>query len=652
MPFDLTQLVAEPSYAPKAWQSSAPREVWGHRPPVANSTELQRILALPRRAQEIDGTERAEAIINMITERFTTHNTRCRCAQIDPERHAAEGCIDRLRLVQALALREIGIAGGLLGPIGVGHGKTLIDLLAVLALKPFNAQLCVLLVPPKLVTQLAADYDYIGQHFRMPSMIVQGNSSYDRPRPGQPILQVMPYTRMSHKDATSWLKTVRPDAVVADECHKLRDRNTAATSRVMRHFDELPSTRFCGWSGSITSKSIRDYAHLAALALKFGSPLPIDYEVVEDWARAIDPCPNPADPGPLLQGLIDTGCVEPGESLYRGIRRRIAETVGVVSTTQPSVQCGLEILERKAPTIPPQIAQNIRDALEHRRPDGEELVTAMQAVECAIECAMGFHYRWIYPKHVFPRDTMLILDWLELRKVWHRELRAKLKIRDEHLDSPQLLLHAAQRHFGDRPKHKGLPEWESRAYCAWRDIKPRVQYESDAVRIDDYLVRDTARWMQSHNGIVWYQHTAFAEWLAEHTGLPVYGGGDAAKRALVGDAAHGIPGEPGTRSAICSIKAHGTGTNKLQFKFHEQLFQCGPADPAAWEQAIGRLYRPGQPSPTVKAWFYLHTKELRRRVQTALRAASYVEGTMGGEHSLRVGIPLGLEAELDDEDLK
>lgn len=672
----LEEVIAAPNTAPHEWQSSYPRDAYaGYGKPVRNSPDLQRILALPRRALEMDGTARAEAIIDIETEKYSlgsvseASSTSCKCATLNPERHEAEGCITRLRLVQAMALREIAIVGGLLGPIGVGHGKTLIDLLAPFAFAR-HAQaigvpnageiLCVLLVPPGLIKQLSDDYTYIGQHFRMPTIVFQGSPHLDQKQPHGPRLQVMPYSRLSLKDATSWLNVVQPHAIIADECHKLRCQTTSTTSRVMRYFDEHRATRLAAWSGSLTSKSIRDYSHLSALALKGGSPLPINYEDVEDWARAIDPSRDPADPGPLLYGLIETGCCKPGETLYTGIRRRLVETLGVVSTATPSFDCDLEINERTAPKMPERIistpagdatlAEHIQRALGFVRPDGEELVTAMQAVECAITISCGFYYRWIYPKHSFPRDTMLVLDWLDARKEWHRELRQKLKRREEHLDSPLLCMHAAQRALGVRPQHKGLPNWQSKTYPVWHEIKDKVKYESEAVRIDDYLVQDAAAWATDHNGIIWYEHNAFGEWLAELTKLPRFGAGKDAKLALLGDAARGIKGELGDRSVICSITSIGTGTNGLQYVFADQLFQVPAADPAQWEQALGRVHRPGQKRDVVRAWFYMLIPSMRKHVRAALRAALYAGGTLLGEQKLRSGFDLDLAGKLEDEE--
>lgn len=644
MTWKIEDSVAALGFAPKDWQTAPPSEAWGgRRVPVRNSPDLERVMALPRRALELDGTPRADAIVAAMTERYTRGVPRgqCRCAEIDPERHRAEGCIDTMRLTQALALWEIGIVGGLLGPIGTGHGKTMLDLLAPAAFAAHAGipdVLCVLLVPPGLVKQLVRDYDYIGQHFKMPTMVVQGSVESRVAELGAPRLQVMPYSRISLKDSTTWLSTVRPHAIIADEVHKLRDRKTATTKRVMRYFDEFRDTRFAGWSGSITSKSISDYAHLAAIALKGGSPLPIDPETVDEWARAVDPSDNPADPGKLMEGLIASGCCKPGESLYTGIARRILETRGVVSTSSQAVDCDLTIQERQVGAIPPNIRELIARALGFERPDGEELVTAMQAVSCAIEIACGFHHRWIYPRHSFPRDTQLIQDWLGRRKDWNKELRSMLKAGGEHMDSPLLLQHAAERHYGFRPQKQGLPTWAALSYQSWREIKSLVHYEPDPVRIDDYLVRSTADWMVRSRGVVWCAHVPFGEWLHELTGFPNFGGGANAKLALLGDHARGIVGERGERSVICSIQALGTGTNGLQFYFSDMLFATGlPPDPAACEQTLARLHRPGQVRKQVRAEFHMHTPELKKHVKAALRATSYVEGTTRQAQKLSLG---------------
>ncbi len=649
---DWDDLVAPKLTRPTSAQTG--HNAWGYKPAVSFTSEMRRVLELPRRALELDGTERAEAIIDRAMGWFARPvipGRRCRCAEIDPERHAAEGCIERLRLPQAQALREIAICGGLCGPIGVGHGKTLIDLLAPLAFRHYdqNVSTVVLLVPPGLATQLEGDYHYYGQHFKMPQIVFHGTdylntvNKMDTRVPlerGAPCLHVVPYSRLSRPESTSWLEGhLKPDAVIADEAHKLRSaglpKNKGATgARVWRYMEEVaPQTKFVALSGSMTAKKIQDYWHLMKWALRGGSPLPLDEDTVNSWGTALNPSDNPADPGRLME-LCD-----PGEHLYAGFKRRIAETVGVVTTAQPAVDVALELRERAAPPVPADVKhhlKNIRGEGETdawTRPDGVELLTALEASTTAMQIALGFYYREIYPRCEFPRDEQLVRDFREARREFFKEVRGKLKNPEEHLDSPRLVINAAERYHKLRPQTKGLPVWHSKTLLDWYAIRGKVYTEREAVCFNDYIVRDIAAWMHAHKGVVWYEFDAIGEWVSRLSGLPKYGGGKKAKAAMLGDPELGTRGEDGSRSILCSVDAHGTGTNGLQHRFRECLMIHINPDPNAVEQTLGRLHRPGQ-SHDVEAWFYRHTPEMKRHLDDALTAAGYVDGTGFGSQKI------------------
>lgn len=636
---DWNQLVAGKLVRPTSGQTM--HNAWGYKPPVKPSSELQRILDLPRRALELDGSERAEAIIDRAMGWFARPEIpgrRCRCAELDPERHREEGCITRLRLPQAQALREIAICGGLLGPIGVGFGKTLIDLLASLAFRHYDAKIDVifLVVPAGLMAQLEDDYVYYGQHFKMPQIVFHGVdymntlNKMDVRVPlerGAPTAHVMSYTRLSRPESTDWLeRSLKPHAFVADEAHRLRSaglpRNRGATgARVWRYMEDVaPNTKFVGLSGSMTSKSIADYWHLAKWALRGGSPLPVVPEIVDSWGTALNPSDNPADPGRLME------LCKPGEHLYDGFKRRIAETVGVVTTTAPSVDVALSLIERKAPPIPPIVRAHLNDLRGSSvRPDGEPLLTALEVAECAMQLALGFYYRWIYPKCEFPRDEALVKEWRETRKEYLKEVRGKLQNPSEHMDSPRLVMNAAERHYGLRPKHRGLPEWGSVYFPAWRKIRGQVYAETEAVCFDDYIVRDIVAWGHEHKGVIWYEHKAIGDWVARLGGIPMFGGGRKAKEAMLQ--------EDGSRSILASVSAHSTGTNGLQHRFRECMLLHITPDPNAVEQTLGRLHRPGQ-NHDVSAYFFRHTEDLRRHLDAALAAASYVENTGFGQQRI------------------
>lgn len=634
---DPLELVAPINCAPQAWQSRTPDDAWSFKPPVGRSPDLDRIVAVPRRPPVEATSMRAAALVKMINARYALPpNPGCRCKS-DYQRE----CITSLRLTQAWALFEIGTGSGLLGPIGVGHGKTILDLLAPLALR--DCRTAVLLVPPGLVTQLIAEYHLLAEHFRVPSLVVHGKD-WSNVLPGAPVLHVYPYSRLSRPESTTFLETMAPDAIIADEVHKLRNADTATTSRVLRYFQAHPATRFCGWSGSITDSSIRDYAHLALLALRNSSPVPHDTAVVEDWARAIDPSDYPAPMG-ALEALCN-----PGEELHSGFHRRLVETAGVITTSEPAVDCELFVGEQPAPTLPGNVAAalNVLRA-DWLRPDGEELIEPLEIARCAWQLACGFYYRWTFPLiNGEPQTIEQIEAWKAARKAWRRELRTRLRPRDTHLDSPHLCERAAVRAWAEHPGGRDidkvwtgaddLPRWKAETWPAWRDIKDTVEHRTEAVRLHPFLAEAAAAWGEANRGVIWYQHGAFGQWVAEISGLPLHGGGPNAGKAIADEIRKQLSGEQPRRSIIASIKSHGTGRDGLQRIYSTQLIANPPSSATDWEQLLGRLHRILQTSPRVEAWFYRHTPELAAHVSQALVRALYVQGTLGSAQKLRVGM--------------
>ena len=181
---------------------------------------MQRVLSLPvRREESIDLTDK----------------------------YSKPGETFHLRSIQSQALAEIEKMGGLVAPIGVGHGKFLISALAGTAL---NADRPLLLVPPALVAQTEKEIQKFQSLCKIPNN-----------------LQVLSYGKLSVAAGTALLESVRPDVIIADECHYLRHRTAARTKRVIRYFKNHPNAKFVGLSGTFTSKSLKDYAHLVELAL-------------------------------------------------------------------------------------------------------------------------------------------------------------------------------------------------------------------------------------------------------------------------------------------------------------------------------------------------------------------------------------------------
>lgn len=580
----------------------------GPRDAVRGSPDLDRVASLERRPPLDLASTRGAALVELMTGRLRRPNVKCGCASLGRHR-----CIDRLLPAQAWALYEAGLAGGLLAPIGVGHGKTLLDILVALVVP--DCRVAALLIPPGLVAQFAAEYLAAREHFQVPSLVLPGGAG-GHIAPGRPALHVVPYSRFSREEMTDYLERLRPDLIIADEAHALKNAGSVRTGRFLRYFAAHPETRLCAWSGSLTSRSIQDFAHLSAFALGDGSPLPLDPDEVKAWASAVDPSDWPAPPGALRR--LAAGA----EDVRDAVARRIVETRGVVATRGSVTGASIVLRERRPPAMPEELSGLIRDLhASWTRPDGEELVLALDVARCARELACGFYYRWRFPGDP-PRA--IVEEWRAARKAWHCELREKLKSPEPHLDSPLLCAKAAIRHaagyVGD------LPTWESRAWARWRDVRDTVRHETEAVWVSDYLVRDAAAWASRARGIVWYDMDAFGRAVAESAGLPLHSGG--------ADAEARIRAERGDRSIIASIRSHGTGRDGLQYLFAEQLVANPPSSGDAWEQLLGRLHRQGQRADEVVTHVYRHTADLRDALDRALELAKFIEGITTSQQKL------------------
>jgi hypothetical protein len=636
---NLRDLAAPGTQAPKYAELARATEwkpgqklYFSKHPPVTDSADLARVLALPKRPPLDLESPLALAMARDVTARWSRGERQCACATIDPKIAAGKRrCIKDLKPIQAWALREMGMHGGLIAQIPTGSGKTLCSILAPLALAPLGAKNCLLLIPPSLQRQLERDYRLIAEHFQVPLLRMHGFKIDGREvcHDAQgPRLHVMPYSRLSRPDASNWIRNLRPDAVIADEVQRLRDPQGAGSSRVIRYFVECGETMFVGYTGTLTENSLSDYAHLAALALRERSPVPLDKMVVAEWGRALDESESPAPPGALRKLCDEDIDPETTEGVREGFCRRLESTPGVVISTTASVDSDVVIEERPAPPIPPTVAEGLRMVRElWVRPDtlagaehDEELEDAMEVARVARELASGVFYYWHFP-HVngAPQRRETIDEWYEARAEFKKELRKVLMDREEWLDSPLLCEHAAQRHHGQRPKRDDRPEWASRTWMRWWAIKDKVVHETRARRVSDYLVADSARWALETRGVLWYGMAEFGKWVAELSGLPLHGGGPGAEEALFK--------EDGSRSIIASIKSHGTGRDGLQMLFCNQHLAQPPASNTQWAQTIARLWRDGQTEDVVRCSYYAHTEELRASYEKALRRAEYVRGT-------------------------
>lgn len=576
---------------------------------VGPSEDLTRILSLPRRPP-LDQEAQA-ACAREMTALLRRDNPNCACARLK------RPCITDLLPIQGWYLSEARTAGGALGALTVGSGKTGLDILTAMVVP--GCKTAVLLIPPGLRGQFRKDYEVWSQHFRVPNLA--GGSTFVGD--GRPVLEMLAYTQLQTPGFSTWLKSRKPDVIIADECQALKDRRSVRGSRFLRYFVDASDTKFFCHSASLTTRGLEDYAHLSALALGDSSPVPLLPITVAEWAQALDPKPRG---GRALPGAL-RAFAQPKESARVGHGRRVAETFGVIGTTDASIPTRITVSLRNPGKVPESVLQALRDTKQEKtRPDGEQLLTALEVANCASEIAYGFYYFWKFPRG---EPEELILKWFAKRKAWGSALRARMEYRSDDMDSPELLANAAER---AATGYKGkLHTWDCPDWAPWRDIKGQVYHEQDVCWIDDFLARDAAKWAREKVGIVWFSNVAFGRRVAKLSGCPYYGAGK--------EAAAAIEAEDGTRSVIASLDAHHAGRN-LQ-AFSRCLFSNQPVDGAIVEQAIGRMHRYGQTADVVEVEIYQHVGEAVAALASALDYARYMSETLRNPQKLLMADWLG-----------
>lgn len=539
---------------------------------VGHTPELDRIILIPRR-RLLTPDEEAERI-DLLTNHLRT-----------------PGGTMRLRPVQAQALFEAHDYQGLFGPIRVSGGKTLISLLAPIVLE---AQRPMLIVPAALIEKTRTEARKLAQHWKLPTF-----------------LHIVSYQALGRVSGADTLEKLNPDLIVCDEAHKLKNKRAAVTKRVARFLHNRPDVKFIALTGTISKRSLHDFAHLLAWTLKLRTPLPRHYHELEAWTLAIDERPNaivpPLHPGAILKLATEEDTGEPTQRARTAVRRRINDTPGVVTASGEGCNVSLRVQGHVVPTT--ESTAKAFDTLRGKweTPDGWPLSDGFAIWRHARELALGFFYKWS-PR---PPD-----EWLEARKKWSAFCRKVLKDNRRNLDSEMQVALACVEH----------PEWYGdEEYKAWVAIRNSFKPRTVAVPFDDSVLAYCAHWASKHGGLIWCEHIDFSNRLSEMTGLPYFAGEglDAA-----GNSIEDFDGP----CAILSIEANREGRN-LQ-RFSRNLVVSPPQQGDRWQQLLARTHRDGQESDEVICDVVISCVEHVDAMRIARSDAQYQEDITGDHQKL------------------
>tara|TARA_Y100001963_G_scaffold150314_1_gene231231 strand:- start:1047 stop:2687 length:1641 start_codon:yes stop_codon:yes gene_type:complete len=513
----------------------------------------------------------------------------------------------KLRPIQAYALSVLGTMGGLLGAIGVGHGKTLV---AILGACMVGARRPVVMVPPSLKQTFLDEYEKFAPHFKLP------------------YVQVIAYSTLSSPGGWDLLNQINPDYIFADEAHCLRHVGSARTRRLLRYLDQNPEVVFAAASGTLTARSVRDYAHLAKHALGFSSPLPVLTSHLDSWANVLDVDGRPSP--------TDWSCVEPLLDTYgpanhrqmRGEQKRdaaraafcklLTTTAGVVTTDDESAPCSLLIHCLHSPAPPHEIVDAMESVRQGTSPNGEEVFEDDASVWRALrQVSAGFYYRWAW--ELTPQGRV-DHEWLEARSHWSRWVRRELETQSaEGYDSPAMVKRKVQAEIDARPSlvetsriHSALHEWEKVSH---RSAPPTVP-----VWLSHYMIDAVIDEVSRHDEpvLVWYETRAVGEALASATGWPLHGPGNP-------------PGGP-AKTCLVSINAHHKGLNLQAWRL--SVVVEPPSSGQVWEQLIGRTHRAGQTADEVEVFTFVGPEPFASAFASARKKAAYAASTTGGRMKL------------------
>lgn len=537
---------------------------------VADSSELKRIRALPRRTWTEEEAQRLADELTAILRTPTGTQT--------------------LRPIQAIALYEILTLGRLFGAIRVGGGKTLITLLASTVL---GSRRAVLILPAALIEKTEADRAEYAKHWRV-----------DR------ALRLLSYEFLGRINGAETLNQWQPDLILFDECHRVKNLKAAVTRRINRYFEAHPNTRALAMSGTILKHSLADFAHILYWTHKENAPIPPPGNELQEWCDALDEDSNPlnrmgvgalvtlADPKERLEENLLT-CAR------KGFQRRLVETPGIVSTGGDKVDCSLYI-ESLTYDIQPITDENFRKLRDDwETPDGWPLFEPMQVWRHARELALGFHYVWD------PRPPDM---WLEPRKRYARFVRETLK-RSEYLDSELQVRKAII---------DGAIVDDENTYGKWAKVANTFEPNTKPVWHDDSAIKACIKWTKDGPGIIWTEHTFFGRRLAKELGVPYFG--------QKGTDENGNTIEGASGAIVASIAANSTGRN-LQ-AWSRNLITSPPTGADAWEQLLGRTHRDGQKADTVTVDVLVGCREHLDALTRAIARAKMTRDTTGAEQKL------------------
>lgn len=553
---------------------------------VQDTRELQRVAAIPRRTLQ-------EGEIAHLVQTMTQALKR-------------PGGTMTLLPIQAVTLWELWENKSLFAAIGVGGGKSLVSLLAGYIL---GARRPLLFVPAKLVGKTYFEWrESYAKHWCIPNY-----------------LKIASYESLSVVSGATMLEEYAPDLIINDECHKFRNFAAARTRRYRRYVEQHP-TRQLLMTGSMSKKSIKDYAHFLKWTLGHKAPVPLNREV-DEWAEALDVREsNPRDVGALRVFMNREEMAEEDErtGARKAYRRRLVESPGIVTTSDNEIGASLTIqavefeLDAAVNQAFEMLRPNRAAGTGWVRPDGVELEDSIVAWAVGRQISLGLYRKW---------DPAAPPEWAAKRKEWAHTCGDILRYNRRDLDSELQIVNAVD---------AGLYPDAVKALTEWRAIKNTFEPNSVPVWLSTKVLDYCQQWALEAPGIVWCEDVEFAKELAKRSNLAYYGAGDVERATL-----HAI--NHSHLSFVASMASINEGAN-LQTGiprngrpfggFSRNLITSFPPNNLQTEQVLGRTHRQGQEADEVTFEVLCNSSDQLSGFWKSLEQARFAEDTHGQKQKI------------------
>lgn len=547
---------------------------------------------------------------------------------------------------QVKAMMQYHEYGGLIAPIAVGGGKTLVSvLIANDAHTRFGKRKILLMNPPNLIDQLRdTELPYYRRHIsiNVPFYWIAGKSTGKRmmlAKSKRAGVYVVSYSLLSAQQGAELLDAIEPDIIIGDEIHAIASANVSARGRRFKAAVKKFNPQLIGLSGTITKKSPKDYHHLVVNALQENSFMPRPTNIAEEWAKIIDcnassidefhnnSAPQPGPIRPLIEWATKNFPNEDFPNNLIGFRAaftiRLKTCPGVVSSDGDELGVSLRISnvkiskeEKESSKGWEKLQELVKQLTEQWiAPNGDEIDHAMHVWRWRYELeGFGFYNNlfWPSPDKVAERKGIRVVEAQdildrskqqhELHQEYMKELRHWITYKAKKgLDTPFLIA-------GDMYRNKGA-NVGNKLYLAWQQMKDAdfegiVERDKEIVRVCDFRVKKIVEWAKewykqrpNKAAIIWYKNKGVAEWLRDsfiEADLPmIYCNAGDKGRSNLRDRSQG------DKFAIASISSYHKGLN-LQYHHDTEFFAQWPREAHIAQQSIGRTHRNEQPSDGVR----------------------------------------------------